>query len=239
MAGPCGCGDNTCACCLLPNPASGKQYDVVGSGSAGDCWLLDIDPDVVTTLVPTGGGTYEYTNEVGVVSSFTIPAVAPYYAVRASAEIATNTAIPLASTGGSLVVYGATDPLSVTITNPSTSRPMRFFVTGSGHEYQVNATGTAVTQWVQFRTLYRYTGSLGSATISAKFGNGQYGVPVRIAEQRRFTGMTAPPYYGGTLPPSGTFTFYVFQRAYANSGAMTGDITAQGERLEAFGVNTA
>ena len=237
MAGGCGCGDQTCACCLVSNTTTGKHYTVGGTGGAGNCWKLTIDTDVVTTLVPAGN-TITYTNEAGAVVSWTPNLGAPHYSVSVKAELGGTLAIPLTATGGVDTAYGALAPLSITVTNPSTTRPMPFIIVGSGHEIQVIGTQPLTGNWVRFRSLYSYSGSLGSGTDSAKPNGGFVMWPLTAAEERRFRGMTSPPTAQGVLPPAGTYTFTLQERIRAFSAPVTGAMQSLGEWFVAIGSTT-
>lgn len=237
MAGGCGCADQTCACCLVSNTTTGKHYTVGGTGGAGNCWKLTIDPDVVTTLVPAGN-TITYTNEAGAVVSWTPNLGAPHYSVSVQAELGGSLAIPLTATGGADAVYGALAPVSITVTNPSTTRSMPFIIVGSGHEIQVIGRQPLTGNWVRFCSIYSFSGSLGSGTTGTKANGGYMMWPLTAAEQRRFRATTTPPTMQGVLPPAGTYTFTLERRVRALSAAVTGTMLALGERFIAIGSTT-
>ena len=232
MAGPCGCQGAGCGCCFVENPSSGVPYQVFGSGEAGDCVLLDIE-NIVTTIVDNGDGTLTYTNELGnTVTWFD----GEHYSVDVLGELVGDTAVPNV-VAASPVGFGAANPLTVTIVNPSTVRAMSVHTLGTGEE--VVGTGvrtTAASRVVEVYCLYSLNGA---ASVSPKSGGGQFAFPLTNNELRSFNLYTAPPVFVATVPPGGSWFLRLTARQYRLTGLLNaGAVSAQGQKIVISGSTT-
>lgn len=232
MAGPCGCKGAGCGCCFVENPSSEVPYQVFGSGEAGDCVLLNIE-NIVTTIVDNGDGTLTYTNEAGSTVTFFD---GEHYSVDVIGELVGDTAIPnvVAALATS---FGALNPLTVTIVNPSTVRSMSVHTVGTGEE--VVGTGlrtTAASQFIGVDCLYSLNGG---ASVAPKSGGGQFGFPLTTPELRSFNLHTSPPIFVATVPPGGAWFMRLTARRYTLSGLRNaGAAAAQGQKIAISGSTT-
>ena len=232
MAGPCGCQGAGCGCCFVENPSSGVPYQVFGSGEAGDCVLLDIE-NIVTTIVDNGDGTLTYTNEAGnTVTWFD----GEHYSVDVLGELVGDTAVPNV-VAASPVGFGAANPLTVTIVNPSTVRAMSVHTLGTGEE--VVGTGARTTTASRFIEVYCLYSLNGAPNISPKSGGGQFGFPLTNNELRSFNLYTAPPVFVATVPPGGSWFLRLTARQYTLTGLRNaGAVSAQGQKIVISGSTT-
>lgn len=232
MAGPCGCKGAGCGCCFIENPSSGVPYSVFGSGESGDCVLLDIE-NIVTTIVDNGDGTLTYTNELGnTVTWFD----GEHYSVDVLGELVGDTAVPNV-VAASPVGFGAANPLTVTIVNPSTVRAMSVHTLGTGEEVVgTGARTTAASQFVGVNCLYSLNGA---ASVPPKSGGGQFGFPLTNNELRSFNLYTAPPVFVATVPPGGSWFLRLTARQYTLTGLRNaGAVSAQGQKIVISGSTT-
>ena len=232
MAGPCGCKGAGCGCCFVENPSSEVPYQVFGSGEAGDCVLLNIE-NIVTTIVDNGDGTLTYTNEAGnTVTWFD----GEHYSVDVIGELVGNTAVPNVVAATS-TAFGAANPLTVTIVNPSTVRAMSMHSVGTGEEVVgTGARTTAASQFVGVDCLYSLNGGPNTAP---KTGGGQFGVPLTNNELRSYNLHTAPPVFVATVPPGGSWFLRLTERQYTLTGLLNaGTVSAQGQKIVISGSTT-
>ena len=232
MAGPCGCKQAGCSCCFVENPSSEVPYDVFGSGEPGDCVRLNIK-NIVTTIVDNGDGTLTYTNEAGnTVTWFD----GEHYSVDVLGELVGDTAVPnvVASPG---VAFGAANPLTVTVVNPSTVRSMSVHTVGTGEEVVGSGVRTtAASQFVGVNCLYSLDGA---ASVPPKSGVGQCGFPLTNNELRSFNLYTAPPVFVATVPPGGSWFLRLTARQYRLTGLLNaGAVSAQGQKIVISGSTT-
>ena len=232
MAGPCGCQGAGCGCCFVENPSSGVPYQVFGSGEAGDCVLLDIE-NIVTTIVDNGDGTLTYTNEAGnTVTWFD----GEHYSVDVLGGLVGDTAVPNV-VAASPVGFGAANPLTVTIVNPSTVRAMSVHTLGTGEE--VVGTGARTTAASRFVEVYCLYSLNGAASVFPKSGGGQFGFPLTNNELRSFNLYTAPPVFVATVPPGGSWFLRLTARQYRLTGLLNaGTVSAQGQKIVISGSTT-
>ena len=232
MAGPCGCKGAGCGCCFVENPSSGVPYQVFGSGEAGDCVLLDIE-NIVTTIVDNGDGTLTYTNEAGnTVTWFD----GEHYSVDVLGGLVGDTAVPNV-VAASPVGFGAANPLTVTIVNPSTVRAMSVHTLGTGEE--VVGTGARTTAASRFVEVYCLYSLNGAASVFPKSGGGQFGFPLTNNELRSFNLYTAPPVFVATVPPGGSWFLRLTARQYRLTGLLNaGTVSAQGQKIVISGSTT-
>ncbi len=232
MAGPCGCKGAGCGCCFIENPSSGVPYSVFGSGESGDCVSIDIK-NIVTTLVDNGDGTLTYTNEIGNSVTFFD---GEHYSVDVIGELAGNTTIPNVVVGTE-TPYGAANPLTVTIVNPSAVLDMSVHTSGTGEEGLVLAAQTASnSQYVSVGCLYSLNGA---AAVNPKIGGGHYAQPLRNAEQRVATGHTAQPVFVAVVPPGAAWFIRLTARRYILSAALNaGSVVSQGQKIAISGSTT-
>ena len=219
MAGPCGCKGAGCGCCFVENPSSGVPYQVFGSGEAGDCVLLDIE-NIVTTIVDNGDGTLTYTNELG----------------NTLGELVGDTPVPNV-VAASPVGFGAANPLTVTIVNPSTVRAMSVHTLGTGEEVVgTGARTTTASRFIGVNCLYSLNGA---ASVFPKSGGGQFGFPLTNNELRSFNLYTAPPVFVATVPPGGSWFLRLTARQYTLTGLRNaGAVSAQGQKIVISGSTT-
>lgn len=232
MAGPCGCRDAGCGCCFIENPDSGVPYTVYGSGASGDCVKLDIK-NIVTTIASNPDDTLTYTNETGATVTWFN---GDHYSVDVRGELTGDTTVP------NVVVvdptdFGALNPLTVTIVNPSTTRSMSVHTQGTGEELLILSGQTATnSRWISIQCLYSLNGA---PETGPKSGGGQYRVPIRSAEQRNYNGHTAAPCFVGTVPPGGSWFIRVTRRQYQLPAAFNaGSAAAQGQVITVSGSTT-
>ena len=233
MAGPCGCQGAGCGCCFVENPSSGVPYQVFGSGEAGDCVLLDIE-NIVTTIVDNGDGTLTYTNELGnTVTWFD----GEHYSVDVLGELVGDTAVPNVVAASPGVAFGAANPLTVTVVNPSTVRSMSVHTVGTGEEVVGSGVRTtAASQFVGVNCLYSLNGA---ASVPPKSGVGQCGFPLTNNELRSFNLYTAPPVFVATVPPGGSWFLRLTARQYTLTGLRNaGAVSAQGQKIVISGSTT-
>ena len=232
MAGPCGCKGAGCGCCFVENPSSEVPYQVFGSGEAGDCVLLDIE-NIVTTIVDNGDGTLTYTNEAGnTVTWFD----GEHYSVDVLGELVGDTAVPNV-VAASPVGFGAANPLTVTIVNPSTVRAMSVHTLGTGEE--VVGTGARTTAASRFVEVYCLYSLNGAASVFPKSGGGQFAFPLTNGELRSFNLYTAPPVFVATVPPGGSWFLRLTARQYTLTGLRNaGAVSAQGQKIVISGSTT-
>ena len=232
MAGPCGCKQAGCSCCFVENPSSEVPYDVFGSGEPGDCVLLNIE-NIVTTIVDNGDGTLTYTNELGnTVTWFD----GEHYSVDVLGELVGDTAVPNV-VAASPVGFGAANPLTVTIVNPSTVRAMSVHTLGTGEEVVgTGARTTAASRFIGVNCLYSLNGA---ASVSPKPGGGQFAFPLTNNELRSFNLYTAPPVFVATVPPGGSWFLRLTARQYTLTGLLNaGTVSAQGQKIVISGSTT-
>lgn len=231
MAGPCGCKGAGCGCCFIENPSSGVPYSVFGSGESGDCVSIDIK-NIVTTLVDNGDGTLTYANELGNSVTFFD---GEHYSVDVIGELAGNTTVP--NVVGANTPFGAANPLTVTIVNPSTVLDMSVHTSGTGEEVRTTgARTTAASQWVEVRQQYSINGG---PNVDVKSGGGQIGFALTNGELRTFSGHAAPPIFVATVPPGGSWFLRLSARWYTLTGLLNaGSITAQGQKIAISGSTT-
>ena len=232
MAGPCGCKQAGCSCCFVENPSSEVPYDVFGSGEPGDCVRLNIK-NIVTTIVDNGDGTLTYTNELGnTVTWFD----GEHYSVDVLGELVGDTAVPNV-VAASPVGFGAANPLTVTIVNPSTVRAMSVHTLGTGEE--VVGTGVRTTAASRFVEAYCLYSLNGAASVSPKSGGGQFAFPLTNNELRSFNLYTAPPVFVATVPPGGSWFLRLTARQYRLTGLLNaGAVSAQGQKIVISGSTT-
>ena len=232
MAGPCGCKQAGCSCCFVENPSSEVPYDVFGSGEPGDCVRLNIK-NIVTTIVDNGDGTLTYTNEAGnTVTWFD----GEHYSVDVLGELVGGTAVPNV-VAASPVAFGAANPLTVTIVNPSTVRAMSVHTLGTGEE--VVGTGARTTAASRFIEVYCLYSLNGAASVFPKSGGGQFGFPLTNNELRSFNLYTAPPVFVATVPPGGSWFLRLTARQYRLTGLRNaGAVSAQGQKIVISGSTT-
>ena len=232
MAGPCGCKQAGCSCCFVENPSSEVPYDVFGSGEPGDCVLLNIK-NIVTTIVDNGDGTLTYTNEAGnTVTWFD----GEHYSVDVLGELVGDTAVPNV-VAASPVGFGAANPLTVTIVNPSTVRSMSVHTVGTGEEVVgTGARTTTASRFIGVNCLYSLNGA---ASVFPKSGGGQFGFPLTNNELRSFNLYTAPPVFVATVPPGGSWFLRLTARQYTLTGLRNaGAVSAQGQKIVISGSTT-
>ena len=232
MAGPCGCKQAGCSCCFVENPSSEVPYDVFGSGEPGDCVRLNIK-NIVTTIVDNGDGTLTYTNELGnTVTWFD----GEHYSVDVLGELVGDTAVPNV-VAASPVGFGAANPLTVTIVNPSTVRAMSVHTLGTGEEVVgTGARTTAASRFIGVNCLYSLNGA---ASVFPKSGGGQFGFPLTNNELRSFNLYTAPPVFVATVPPGGSWFLRLTARQYTLTGLLNaGTVSAQGQKIVISGSTT-
>ena len=233
MAGPCGCKQAGCSCCFVENPSSEVPYDVFGSGEPGDCVRLNIK-NIVTTIVDNGDGTLTYTNEAGnTVTWFD----GEHYSVDVLGELVGDTAVPNVVAASPGVAFGAANPLTVTIVNPSTVRSMSVHTVGTGEEVVGSGVRTtAASQFVGVNCLYSLNGA---ASVPPKSGVGQCGFPLTNNELRSFNLYTAPPVFVATVPPGGSWFLRLTARQYTLTGLRNaGAVSAQGQKIVISGSTT-
>ena len=232
MAGPCGCKGAGCGCCFVENPTSGVPYTVTGSGEAGDCVALDIE-NIVSTLVDNGDGTLTYTNELGNTVTFFD---GEHYSVDVTGELAGNTTVPnvVAATP---TTFGALNPLTVTIVNPSTVLDMSVHTSGTGEEvFAAGARTTAASRSLSVNCLYSVNGG---PNVAPKTTGGQFGVPLTNGELRSFTGHAAQPVFVGTIPPGAAWFLRLTTRQYTQTGVRNaGTVVSQGQKIAISGSTT-
>ena len=232
MAGPCGCKQAGCSCCFVENPSSEVPYDVFGSGEPGDCVRLNIK-NIVTTIVDNGDGTLTYTNEAGnTVTWFD----GEHYSVDVLGELVGDTAVPNV-VAASPVGFGAANPLTVTIVNPSTVRAMSVHTLGTGEEVVgTGARTTAASRFIGVNCLYSLNGAV---SVFPKSGGGQFGFPLTNNELRSFNLYTAPPVFVATVPPGGSWFLRLTARQYTLTGLRNaGAVSAQGQKIVISGSTT-
>ena len=233
MAGPCGCKQAGCSCCFVENPSSEVPYDVFGSGEPGDCVRLNIK-NIVTTIVDNGDGTLTYTNEAGnTVTWFD----GEHYSVDVLGELVGDTAVPNVVAASPGVAFGAANPLTVTVVNPSTVRSMSVHTVGTGEEVVGSGVRTtAASQFVGVNCLYSLNGA---ASVPPKSGVGQCGFPLTNNELRSFNLYTAPPVFVATVPPGGSWFLRLTARQYTLTGLRNaGAVSAQGQKIVISGSTT-
>jgi len=207
-------------------------YEVFGSGESGDCVSLNIK-NIVTTLVDNGDGTLTYTNEAGNTVTFFD---GEHYSVDVIGELVGNTTIPNVVVGTE-TPYGAANPLTVTIVNPSTTLDMSVHTSGTGEEVLVLAAQTASnSRYVSVGCLYSLNGA---AAVNPKIGGGHYAQPLRNAEQRVATGYTAQPVFVAVVPPGAAWFIRLTARRYIQSAALNaGSVVSQGQKIAISGSTT-
>ena len=233
MAGPCGCKGAGCGCCFIENPSSGVPYSVFGSGEPGDCVRLNIK-NIVTTIVDNGDGTLTYTNEAGnTVTWFD----GEHYSVDVLGELVGDTAVPNVVAASPGVAFGAANPLTVTVVNPSTVRSMSVHTVGTGEEVVGSGVRTtAASQFVGVNCLYSLNGA---ASVPPKSGVGQCGFPLTNNELRSFNLYTAPPVFVATVPPGAAWFIRLAVRQYTQTGLRNaGTVVAQGQKIAISGSTT-
>ena len=232
MAGPCGCKGAGCGCCFIENPSSEVPYEVFGSGESGDCVSLNIK-NIVTTLTDNGDGTLTYTNEAGnTVTWFD----GEHYSVDVLGELVGDTAVPNV-VAASPVGFGAANPLTVTIVNPSTVRAMSVHTLGTGEEVVgTGARTTTASRFIGVNCLYSLNGAPNISPIS---GGGQFGFPLTNNELRSFNLYTAPPVFVATVPPGGSWFLRLTERQYTLDVLLNaGTVSAQGQKIVISGSTT-
>jgi len=205
---------------------------VFGSGEAGDCVLLNIE-NIVTTIVDNGDGTLTYTNEAGnTVTWFD----GEHYSVDVLGELVGDTAVPNV-VAASPVAFGAANPLTVTIVNPSTVRAMSVHTLGTGEEVVgTGARTTTASRFIGVNCLYSLNGA---ASVFPKSGGGQFGFPLTNNELRSFNLYTAPPVFVATVPPGGSWFLRLTERQYTLTGLRNaGAVSAQGQKIVISGSTT-
>lgn len=232
MAGPCGCKGAGCGCCFIENPSSEVPYEVFGSGSPSDCVSLNIK-NIVTTLADNGDGTLTYTNELGNSVTFFD---GEHYSVDVVGELVGDTAIPNVVTAV-YASFGALNPLTVTIVNPSTVLDMSIHTSGTGEEvYAQGARTTAASQFLGVTCLYSLNGG---PNVAPKTGGGQLGFPLTNGEIRSYNLYTAPPVFVATVPPGGSWFLRLTARQYTLTGLRNaGAVSAQGQKIVISGSTT-
>ncbi len=232
MAGPCGCKGAGCGCCFIENPSSEVPYEVFGSGSPSDCVSLNIK-NIVTTLADNGDGTLTYTNELGNSVTFFD---GEHYSVDVVGELVGDTAIPNVVTAV-YASFGALNPLTVTIVNPSTVLDMSIHTSGTGEEvYAQGARTTAASRFLGVTCLYSLNGG---PNVAPKTGGGQLGFPLTNGEIRSYNLYTAPPIVAATVPPAGSWFITLVARQYVQTGLRNaGVIVSQGQRISISGSTT-
>lgn len=232
MAGPCGCRDAGCGCCFIENPDSEVPYDVYGSGGTGDCTKLNIH-NIVTTITLNPNDTLTYTNETGATVTWFN---GDHYSVDVRGELIGTTIVPNVAAAVE-IPYGPTNPLTVTIVNPSTTRSMSVHTSGTGEEVLlVGAQTAANSQYVAIGCRYSLNGA---PSVAPKANGGQYTYAIRNGERRTAGGMTAPPVFTAVVPPSGTWFLRLTQRVYALSAVLNaGSVATQGQVIAISGSTT-
>ncbi len=232
MAGPCGCKGAGCGCCFIENPSSGVPYSVFGSGESGDCVSIDIE-NIVTTLVDNGDGTLTYTNELGNSVTFFD---GEHYSVDVIGELVGDTIVPNV-VAAAPTAFGAANPLTVTIVNPSTVLDMSVHTVGTGEEVLASgARTTAASQFLGVNCLYSVNGGPNTAP---KTGGGQFGVPLTSGELRSYNLHTAPPVFVATVPPGAAWFIRLAVRQYTQTGLRNaGTVFAQGQKIAISGSTT-
>jgi hypothetical protein len=216
----------------VENPTSGVPYTVTGSGEAGDCVALDIE-NIVSTLVDNGDGTLTYTNELGNTVTFFD---GEHYSVDVTGELAGNTTVPNV-VAALPTTFGALNPLTVTIVNPSTVLDMSVHTSGTGEEVFVSAARTtAASRFIGVNCLYSVNGGPNTAP---KTGGGQFGVPLTNGEIRSYNLHTAPPVFVATVPPGAAWFIRLAVRQYTQTGLRNaGTVVAQGQKIAISGSTT-
>jgi hypothetical protein len=231
MAGPCGCKGAGCGCCFIENPSSGVPYSVFGSGESGDCVSIDIE-NIVTTLVDNGDGTLTYTNEIGNSVTFFD---GEHYSVDVIGELAGNTTIPNVVVGTE-TPYGAANPLTVTIVNPSAVLDMSVHTSGTGEEVLlVGAQTAANSQYVSIGCLYSLDGA---AAITPKRVAGSTLNPLRTPSNGH-TGAHGATGFRRGCAAWRCVVYQVDGRRYIQSAALNaGSVVSQGQKIAISGSTT-
>ena len=204
-----------------------------GSGEPGDCVRLNIK-NIVTTIVDNGDGTLTYTNEAGnTVTWFD----GEHYSVDVLGELVGDTAVPNVVAASPGVAFGAANPLTVTVVNPSTVRSMSVHTVGTGEEVVGSGVRTtAASRFVGVNCLYSLNGA---ASVPPKSGVGQCGFPLTNNELRSFNLYTAPPVFVATVPPGGSWFLRLTARQYTLTGLRNaGAVSAQGQKIVISGSTT-
>lgn len=232
MAGPCGCKGAGCGCCFIENPSSGVPYSVFGSGESGDCVSIDIE-NIVTTLVDNGDGTLTYTNEAGNSVTFFD---GEHYSVDVIGELVGDTIVPNV-VAAAPTAFGAANPLTVTIVNPSTVLDMSVHTSGTGEEVLASgARSAAASQTVIVQCDYSANGA---AAVQPKSGGGQVAFPVTNGERRSYNIYTAQPIFVTTVAPGGSWFLRLTTRQYTLTGVLNaGTVVAQGQKIAISGSTT-
>jgi hypothetical protein len=189
-----------------------------------------------TSLPPwsiTATARLTYTNEAGNSVTFFD---GEHYSVDVIGELAGNTTIPNVVVGTE-TPYGAANPLTVTIVNPSAVLDMSVHTSGTGEEVLlVGAQTAANSQYVSIGCLYSLDGA---AAIPPQTGFGQYANPLRNAEQRTASGHTAPPVFVAVVPPGAAWFIRLTARRYILSAALNaGSVVSQGQKIAISGSTT-
>jgi len=213
------------------DPASPTPYTWSGTGS----WNNPAKPSIAAaTLVDNGDGTLTYTDvNGGTVTWFDGDGT---HAVTVTGEYASYQAFPNV-VAAAPTPFGPVNPLTVTIVNPSVSRPMAVMSTGTGPELNMFSTVAASGNYAGIRTRYSVNGvnsyahTIGSAVA----------VPLTSGEARAFRAHGPTPSFVAVIPPAGSWFLRIATWEYVLTAALTSSATngVNGERISLIGVNTS